>query len=1164
MFNSWETWENTFKDVREWVVAETSPRNEGTARKVAKRTKGRSLSTSTLARSPSTRRTNNLPRNNGDIGNKSNAPDRLTANSAVPLQPSCSDIESWAFLADDLVVHEGEGGFSVKQTPTTLTKSLRQSPTRIAPKRKVKISVEVPPLATNNSLYQSQATIKSKSLVLDHLERNPAMHIKVDNHLSEPFQGAQLSRGSFSPGQKFPRIPMEGDDILGSELGCSYEEAFSPGVAHKIDVLNSTLGTEDLDVSLSCNSHDSNSNDGNFGGDQELNPIDHADQTKVSRKKRNLNVLQSFRWFASMHIICYHFLAETGSSRWNSFALWGATQLTFFFMLSGFILAYQYGDTGIKNVGRFMFKRWARLYPTYLLSIILQVIVLPRIGIPVDSGPLLAVLFCVTTWTPRWFLNHINTPGWSVGAFMFQYLLFPALLKPIARARQSTRFKKLLPACWFYSILQAGHAMGIDISIVKPLNWIMLPPHTASFIAGIVLGCCFAFSEKTQSQGSSLPYFIQHHGLSVIVTLTILLFVFVPVKSVPSILYFWTSNGMFLPLMACFIWLGALETDCLLGNFITHKPFLVLGNVSFTLYILQACMFTYVRYYINPWLNQLLGLGLDYRYTYLPIANILAVFIYYMFEEPAYKALLVLGNKRGRRGGSFASDDKAESPLAQRQQVSGWKRMVYTFVSYEWVKVGGYYLLMALTIGGYVFLSLSTSYIDWSGIFDMSNGFAGEMSINILKCCFFLAAPALLFGFIGHLFFSPAHRVKVPTLEENVDANALQARLFFRIVTRGKNPDLVKQNVLNATKTLRRTVLPEWQWKVEVATDNPLNLNELNDPQVYELLTPTDYVCPNGGKYKARALHYAVGISIARNEDWVIHLDEESTFDQETVKYIYAHCAKEERAVIRGQKAYGNIGQGVILYGCHEHPSNYLTTLADSIRVADDFGKFRIQYELHEPLIGMHGSFVVCQTAVEADVGFDHGIAGSITEDAYFALVARVEGVKFSWIDAFMYEQSPFNVMDFIRQRSRWFGGLVLVCLSSDILLKQRVVLCFMTLSWSVTFLVTIASFTNFLIGTDMSQVYVIATSILAGISCWGYVLGFVWTFKPSDGWIRYFLLFYAQLILQPIFAIMEMLGVLHGIVNPPAKGFYIIQKQADGNFSNSTEITTSPRSSAV
>jgi hypothetical protein len=80
-----------------------------------------------------------------------------------------------------------------------------------------------------------------------------------------------------------------------------------------------------------------------------------------------------------------------------------------------------------------------------------------------------------------------------------------------------------------------------------------------------------------------------------------------------------------------------------------------------------------------------------------------------------------------------------------------------------------------------------------------------------------------------------------------------------------------------------------------------------------------------------------------------------------------------------------------------QEPDNWVTTLADSVRVGDDFGKFRIQYELHEPLIGMHGSFVVCQNAVERLVTFDHGMEGSITEDAFFALVAQVKGIKFSW-----------------------------------------------------------------------------------------------------------------------------------------------------------------------
>ena len=135
------------------------------------------------------------------------------------------------------------------------------------------------------------------------------------------------------------------------------------------------------------------------------------------------------------------------------------------------------------------------------------------------------------------------------------------------------------------------------------------------------------------------------------------------------------------------------------------------------------------------------------------------------------------------------------------------------------------------------------------------------------------------------------------------------------------------------------------------------------------------------------------------------------------------------------EKVHGDIGQGVIMYGTERVGpiQHYLTTLADNIRVADDFGKFRFQYEFHEPWIGMHGSFVVCQNKVEQDVGFDHGLAGSITEDAYFALAARAIGVKFSWINSLCYEQSPFGFMDFVQQRRRWYGGLWLVCRAKEI-----------------------------------------------------------------------------------------------------------------------------------
>ena len=75
-----------------------------------------------------------------------------------------------------------------------------------------------------------------------------------------------------------------------------------------------------------------------------------------------------------------------------------------------------------------------------------------------------------------------------------------------------------------------------------------------------------------------------------------------------------------------------------------------------------------------------------------------------------------------------------------------------------------------------------------------------------------------------------------------------------------------------------------------------------------------------------------------------------------------------------------------------------------------------------DPLIGMHGSFVVCQNAVEIDFGFDHGVEGSITEDTFFAMHIASHGVKVKWCEGHMFEQSPFNVEDFAKQRCRWYA----------------------------------------------------------------------------------------------------------------------------------------------
>ena len=84
----------------------------------------------------------------------------------------------------------------------------------------------------------------------------------------------------------------------------------------------------------------------------------------------NFKALTSLRALAVLHILVYYYYAKTGNPWWDSFTAWGESQIVFFFLNSGFILAITVGGKvyhcSMRNFDgiRFWLKRFARLYPT--------------------------------------------------------------------------------------------------------------------------------------------------------------------------------------------------------------------------------------------------------------------------------------------------------------------------------------------------------------------------------------------------------------------------------------------------------------------------------------------------------------------------------------------------------------------------------------------------------------------------------------------------------------------------------------------------------------------------------------------------------------------------------------------------------------------------------
>eukprot|EP00172_Hildenbrandia_rubra_P000444 Plantae.Rhodophyta-Hildenbrandia_rubra.ctg12165.p1 GENE.Plantae.Rhodophyta-Hildenbrandia_rubra.ctg12165~~Plantae.Rhodophyta-Hildenbrandia_rubra.ctg12165.p1 ORF type:complete len:837 (-),score=87.56 Plantae.Rhodophyta-Hildenbrandia_rubra.ctg12165:370-2556(-) len=404
--------------------------------------------------------------------------------------------------------------------------------------------------------------------------------------------------------------------------------------------------------------------------------------------------------------------------------------------------------------------------------------------------------------------------------------------------------------------------------------------------------------------------------------------------------------------------------------------------------------------------------------------------------------------------------------------------------------------------------------------------------------------------------------------------------LYVRYVTRGTNPHLMAANVAHSARVLQDSGFSSPSYIIEVVTDHslPTVLDKYYECKVRTIVVPESYEPPNGAKFKARALSYAIQESFARDYDWIVHLDEETVFDVDAVTAVMHHCGRENYVSrISRTQPFPRIGQGPIVYGrqmelrlCQEvnalvkhdteegrDPStrtqsgNWITTLADSYRVADDCGRFRFQYECGEAWVGMHGSFVVVANIVEKLVTFDHGEDGSIAEDAYFAMLARSQNVRFRWIDSLMYEQSPFTYRDFVKQRSRWLVGGLKVCFSPKIPWKQRLIMGVPTMLWAfMPFGYTAMAIVIIFGSGNPANNYLYYNVLLPGtaaVSSWCYALGFAVTYRLKRlGFVRYFVLLYIQMMLTPLFGAMEVSAVCYALWNfaSLSVGFHVVQKE--------------------
>jgi len=227
----------------------------------------------------------------------------------------------------------------------------------------------------------------------------------------------------------------------------------------------------------------------------------------ASTKRAEILPLTGLRAVAALAVVLHHIELPRSAPEWLARTVdTGFIGVPLFFMLSGFVLAYNYPDLSLRsgrNVLRFYVARFARVMPLYYVVLLWTVVV--RMAEGKDQFHVLPHFFAVQAWSDdlRVGAQTYNGPGWSICVEVVLYLLFPFVVPVIAWIADRYRTTGLITvAAMAFTVQLALVALftwtgWADLKAADPMSghrWLYRNPlpHITEFIIGIALAFLLA------------------------------------------------------------------------------------------------------------------------------------------------------------------------------------------------------------------------------------------------------------------------------------------------------------------------------------------------------------------------------------------------------------------------------------------------------------------------------------------------------------------------------------------------------------------------------------------------------------------------------------------------------------------------------------------------
>jgi peptidoglycan/LPS O-acetylase OafA/YrhL len=355
-----------------------------------------------------------------------------------------------------------------------------------------------------------------------------------------------------------------------------------------------------------------------------------------------IGALTSLRFAAALSIMLYHLNGYFGVAPDRFSGAASGLAVSFFFVLSGFVLCFGYGLRGEFSWRRFIVARVARIYPAHLLVLGLLALLLWDDLCFMNKGwsgfsKLLLNLTLLQTWVPMTSLNSFNGVSWSLSTELGFYCLFPLILPFVKRypvRAFAISFTVSLGLVLLCDITKLPYLSDTGLSIVSVVQNFPLVRLT-EFVAGMCL--CLLFNAKLYSWPRGLLVATLLEAGAIVITIlgmthsVALAGVLRPWLHLGDAGGFWLANSL-IPLAAFGVLILVFSASAgLFSRILSLRPLVLLGEASYLMYLLHQFIYHYVHIHARGYADipPIAILWMVWLFVFS-----LALFLYQYWESP--------------------------------------------------------------------------------------------------------------------------------------------------------------------------------------------------------------------------------------------------------------------------------------------------------------------------------------------------------------------------------------------------------------------------------------------------------------------------------------------------------------------------------------------------